>query len=69
MAVQTGKAQNGKQNSGPSRNNYWARGRLEANKVRRLMRHNGMTRADATALWRRIRITRCKGLAPMGAAR
>lgn len=48
-------------NNGPARQRYWLSGRLEQNKVRSLMRHNGMTRQQATDYWRSVRMGRVKG--------
>ncbi len=47
-------------NNGPSRQRYWASGRLREHKVKNLMRHNGLTRAEATVLWLDTRTTRTK---------
>lgn len=47
-------------NNGPARERYWRSGRLEERKVRALMRHNGLTRAQARALWLASRTTRRK---------
>lgn len=43
-------------NDRPSRTKYWASGRLETHKVKALMQHCGMTRGEATALWRETRV-------------
>lgn len=48
-------------NNGPSRQRYWASNRLEQHKVKALMAHNDMTRAEAVALWNSVRTTRRKG--------
>ena len=42
----------------PSRKKYWASRHLEQNKVKNLMRHCGMTRANALVFWRKVRTTR-----------
>lgn len=47
-------------NNGPARERYWRTGRLEEHKVRALMRHNGLSRAAARALWLASRTTRRK---------
>lgn len=39
-------------NASPARARYWARRVLERHKVRNLMRHNGLSRADALVFWR-----------------
>ena len=46
-------------NIGPARLRYWSSRSLEKNKVKNLMRHNGMTRAKALAYWREHRKGRC----------
>lgn len=38
-------------NNGPARQRYWASGRLMARKVKALMQHCGLTRAEAEVLW------------------
>ena len=38
-------------NNAPARQRYWQSGRLRDRKIKALMEHNGMTRAEATALW------------------
>lgn len=47
-------------NNGPSRQSYWASGRLQAHKVKALMKHNGMTKEAATRFWLAARHTRKK---------
>lgn len=42
----------------PARVRYWMGRHLELNKVKNLMRCAGMTRADATAYWRKNRMMR-----------
>ena len=39
------------QNQGPARDRYWRTDRLMKHKIRNLMRHNGLTRAEAYLLW------------------
>lgn len=36
----------------PARVRYWASRHLEKNKIKNLMKHCGMTRAEATKFWR-----------------
>lgn len=38
-------------NNGPARERYWSGGMLKRHKVKNLMRHNGLTRAEAEVLW------------------
>ncbi len=38
-------------NDCPARRRYWETHRLREHKVKALMRHNGMTRAEATTFW------------------
>jgi hypothetical protein len=45
----------GGRNNGPARQRYWQYGRLEENKVRRIMRATGMTREAARKYWREMR--------------
>lgn len=47
-------------NNGPARQRYWASGRLMKRKVKALMVHCGLTRAEAEAQWLATR-TRRKG--------
>lgn len=47
-------------NDSPARRKYWANGVLEKHKVSALMKHNGMTREEAIAHWRRARQGRLK---------
>jgi len=44
----------------PARVHYWASGQLEKNKIRNLMKYNGMTREEATMFWRAARRGRMK---------
>ena len=44
----------------PARIRYWMEGHLEKNKVRNLVRCNGMTEADARAYWREVRTKRMR---------
>ena len=48
-------------NVGPARERYWRERRLEAKKVRALIRCCGMSEADARALWRMERQGRPHG--------
>lgn len=48
-------------NNTPARQRYWASGRLAERKIKNLMRHNGLTRAEASLLWHNTRTTRIKG--------
>ena len=48
-------------NNKPSRVKYWQSGRLEERKIKRLMKHQGLTRAEAFNLWRSTRKGRVKG--------
>ena len=45
----------GGRNNGPARQRYWSSGRLEARKIRSLMRDHGLTRLVAYALWHAVR--------------
>lgn len=47
-------------NNGPSRQRYWSSGRLEARKVKALMKNTGMTRSAALVAWREARKGRMK---------
>lgn len=47
-------------NNGPARQRYWAEHRLEKHKVKAMMEHNGLSRAEATLLWNEVRTTRKK---------
>lgn len=47
-------------NNGPSRQRYWLYDRLEKHKVKAIMRDTGMTRSEATALWKAQRQGRMK---------
>jgi hypothetical protein len=47
-------------NNGPARQRYWQYDRLEEHKVKAIMRDTGMTRAEATVLWRSQRQGRRK---------
>lgn len=47
-------------NNGPARQKYWRTNKLQEKKVRALMEHNGMTRAEAVAHWNRVREGRRK---------
>ena len=47
-------------NNRPSREKYWHNRVLEERKVKQLMRHSTMTRAQALDYWRRVRKTRTK---------
>jgi len=47
-------------NNGPARQRYWSSGRLEARKIRALMRDHGLTRSAARALWHATRKGRLK---------
>lgn len=38
-------------NNGPARQRYWQSGRLRERKIKALMKHNGLTRAEATIQW------------------
>lgn len=42
-------------NIGPARERYWREGHLERNKVRNLMKHNGMKHQEAREYWRKAR--------------
>lgn len=42
-------------NNGPARQRYWTSGRLREKKVKALMRHNGLTRAQAEVHWENAR--------------
>ncbi len=42
-------------NTTPARGSYWTSGRLAAKKVRNLMKHNGLTRAQAMRYWLEVR--------------
>jgi hypothetical protein len=44
----------------PARAGYWATNQLEKNKVRNLMKHNKMTKEEATRHWRSARKGRMK---------
>jgi hypothetical protein len=45
-------------NNGPARQRYWASGTLRKNKVKNLMKYNGMTRAEAEVFWDNARQNR-----------
>jgi hypothetical protein len=47
-------------NNGPARQRYWTSGRLAERKIRNLMRHCGLTREQAYALWHAARKGRVK---------
>ena len=49
----------------PARSRYWARRSLERNKVRNLVKHNGMEPPEALAFWRRAR-QNWRRLIPLG---
>ncbi len=42
-------------NDGPSRKKYWMSGKLQENKIRRMMRCNKLTRAEALVAWQDAR--------------
>ena len=44
-----------KSNTSPTRAKYWNSGRLAAKKIRNLMKHNGLTRAQALQYWAEVR--------------
>lgn len=44
----------------PARLRYWMESHLEKNKVRNLVRCNGMTVEEARVYWRRVRTTRMR---------
>ncbi len=44
----------------PARLRYWTESHLEKNKVRNLVRCNGMTVEEARAFWRRVRTKRMR---------
>lgn len=48
-------------NAGPARARYWQGGKLGEHKIKSLMLHNGMTRAEASRFWRDSRKGRIKG--------
>lgn len=64
MAKSKGSNGNGKKgagrNNGPSRQKYWATGKLAENKIKSLMTCNGLTRAEAFNLWSDTRKSRMK---------
>jgi hypothetical protein len=47
-------------NDSPSRDAYWRSKRLQARKVRNLVRHCGMSEAQALAYWLRVRTKRMR---------
>lgn len=49
------RSKRGGANNGPSRQRYWATRRLEQHKVKALMAHSGMTRAQALVFWQDAR--------------
>ena len=44
----------------PARAGYWAVNQLEKNKIKKLMKHNKLSREEATKLWRSTRKGRMK---------
>lgn len=44
----------------PARLRYWTESHLEKNKVRKLVRCNGMTEVDARVYWRSVRTKRMR---------
>ena len=50
----------------PARWRYWGSGRLKENKVRRLMRSNGMTRTETETFWVEARGGRRMRTSPRG---
>jgi len=46
----------------PARKKYWASRKLEKNKVKHLMKSQGITRSEATTFWNNVR----KGRVPDG---
>ena len=47
-------------NNTPARQRYWQSRRLEERKIRHLMLHNGLSRAEAYNLWHTVRKGRKK---------
>lgn len=47
-------------NNGPARQRYWASGRLEERKIRRIMKNYRCTRAEAYIRWHDTRTTRIR---------
>jgi hypothetical protein len=50
----------GGRNNGPSRQRYWAQNTLEKHKVNAIIKDTGLSRAEATALWKKSRQGRMK---------
>lgn len=50
----------GGRNNGPARQKYWNNATLREHKVKNLMLHNDMTRAEATTFWLSVRKMRAK---------